>query len=88
MIDTLALFRYLVSVSYLEIYNEEVRDLLGKDRDRSLEVRLPHPEQIARLSCLGQRTTECRRVCRWSIGTYMPFGNRNGRINAFWKLQS
>ena len=32
------LFSYLVSVSYLEIYNEEVRDLLGKDRDKSLEV--------------------------------------------------
>ncbi len=32
--------RYLVNVSYLEIYNEEVRDLLGKDRDRSLEVKL------------------------------------------------
>ena len=31
-------YRYLVSVSYLEIYNEEVRDLLGKDRDKSLEV--------------------------------------------------
>ena len=30
---------YLVTVSYLEIYNEEVRDLLGKDRDKSLEVR-------------------------------------------------
>lgn len=31
-------FRYLVNVSYLEIYNEEIRDLLGKDRDKSLEV--------------------------------------------------
>jgi kinesin family protein 3/17 len=31
--------RYLVNVSYLEIYNEEVRDLLGKDRERSLEVK-------------------------------------------------
>jgi hypothetical protein len=34
------LYRYLVNVSYLEIYNEEVRDLLGKDRERSLEVNL------------------------------------------------
>ena len=34
----LLLFRYLVNVSYLEIYNEEIRDLLGKDRDKSLEV--------------------------------------------------
>lgn len=34
----LPLFRYLVSVSYLEIYNEEIRDLLGKDREKSLDV--------------------------------------------------
>uniref|UniRef100_A0A2K6GT36 Kinesin-like protein n=1 Tax=Propithecus coquereli TaxID=379532 RepID=A0A2K6GT36_PROCO len=31
--------RFLVRVSYLEIYNEEVRDLLGKDQTQRLEVR-------------------------------------------------
>ncbi|KAG7500179.1 kinesin KIF3A isoform X2 [Solea senegalensis] len=31
--------RFLVRVSYLEIYNEEVRDLLGKDHTKRLEVR-------------------------------------------------
>lgn len=31
--------RFLVRVSYLEIYNEEVRDLLGKDQMQRLEVR-------------------------------------------------
>jgi len=30
--------RFLVRVSYLEIYNEEVRDLLGKDQAQRLEV--------------------------------------------------
>ena len=30
--------RFLVHVSYLEIYNEEVRDLLGKDPSAKLEV--------------------------------------------------
>ncbi|GAB5566692.1 kinesin-like protein KIF3A isoform X5 [Prionailurus iriomotensis] len=30
--------RFLVRVSYLEIYNEEVRDLLGKDQTQRLEV--------------------------------------------------
>ncbi|XP_016310860.1 kinesin-like protein KIF3A [Sinocyclocheilus anshuiensis] len=30
--------RFLVRVSYLEIYNEEVRDLLGKDQMQRLEV--------------------------------------------------
>ena len=31
-------FRFLVRVSYLEIYNENVRDLLGKDQNATLEV--------------------------------------------------
>lgn len=31
--------RFLVRVSYLEIYNEEVRDLLGKDQHQRLEVK-------------------------------------------------
>jgi kinesin family protein 3/17 len=31
--------RFLVRVSYLEIYNEEVRDLLGKDQLQHLEVK-------------------------------------------------
>lgn len=32
-------FRFLVRVSYMEIYNEEVRDLLGKELCKSLEVK-------------------------------------------------
>ena len=32
------IFRFLVRVSYLEIYNEDVRDLLGKDQTQKLEV--------------------------------------------------
>ena len=32
-------FRFLVRVSYLEIYNEECRDLLGKDQNGRLEVK-------------------------------------------------
>lgn len=31
--------RFLVRVSYLEIYNEDVRDLLGKDQNARLEVK-------------------------------------------------
>lgn len=34
------IYRFLVRVSYLEIYNEEVRDLLGKDQTQRLEVRV------------------------------------------------
>lgn len=32
-------FRFLVRVSYMEIYNEEVRDLLAKEMKKSLEVK-------------------------------------------------
>ena len=40
-------FRFLVRVSYLEIYNENVRDLLGKDQNAKLEVcGLYHQRQI------------------------------------------
>lgn len=40
--DVLSDHRFLVRVSYLEIYNEEVRDLLGKDQMQRLEVRKQH----------------------------------------------
>ena len=36
--------RYLVHASYLEIYNEDVRDLLGKDPKQKLELK-EHPEK-------------------------------------------
>lgn len=38
-IHILNFHRFLVRVSYLEIYNEEVRDLLGKDQMQRLEVK-------------------------------------------------
>ncbi len=36
--------KYLVHASYLEIYNEEIRDLLGKDIKKKLELK-EHPEK-------------------------------------------
>lgn len=33
------IIRFLVRATYLEIYNEEVRDLLGKDQNTRLEVK-------------------------------------------------
>lgn len=36
--------KYLLTASYLEIYNEEVRDLLGKDVKKKLELH-EHPEK-------------------------------------------
>lgn len=35
---TIFFFRFLVRTSYLEIYNEEIKDLLGKDQSQRLEV--------------------------------------------------
>ena len=36
-------FKYLVSASYLEIYNEDVRDLLGPNTKKRLELK-EHPD--------------------------------------------
>jgi len=36
--------KFLVHASYLEIYNEEVRDLLGKDIKQKLELK-EHPDK-------------------------------------------
>ena len=36
--------QYLVHASYLEIYNEDVRDLLGKDSKMKLDLK-EHPEK-------------------------------------------
>lgn len=36
---TVQSFRFLVRISYLELYNEEVRDLLSKTPQKKLDVR-------------------------------------------------
>jgi len=36
--------KYLVHASYLEIYNEEIRDLLGKDAKHKLDLK-EHPDK-------------------------------------------
>lgn len=36
--------KFLVHASYLEIYNEEIRDLLGKETKKKLELK-EHPDQ-------------------------------------------
>jgi kinesin family protein 3/17 len=42
-IETSDNVKYLVHASYLEIYNEEIRDLLGKDVKKRLDLK-EHPE--------------------------------------------
>lgn len=36
--------KFLIHSSYLEIYNEEIRDLLGKDIRQKLDLK-EHPEK-------------------------------------------
>jgi len=45
--------KYLIRSSYLEIYNEEVRDLLGKDVKKKLELH-EHPEKGVYVKGLSQ----------------------------------
>jgi len=43
-IDSSENMKYLVHASYLEIYNENIRDLLGKDVKKSLPLK-EHPDR-------------------------------------------
>lgn len=43
-IDSSENMRYLVHASYLEIYNEEIRDLLGQDITKKLQIH-EHPDK-------------------------------------------
>lgn len=57
------IYRFLVRVSYLEIYNEEVRDLLGKDQTQRLEVRITEIEVLSEIvECLLNYGSFCPKV--------------------------
>ena len=49
---------YLVHASYLEIYNEEIRDLLGKDVKHKLDLK-EHPDK----GVYVQGTCKCCMTC-------------------------
>ncbi|KAM9814306.1 kinesin-like protein KIF17 [Neosynchiropus ocellatus] len=57
--------KFLVRASYLEIYNEEIRDLLGNDAKQRLEVK-EHPEKGVYVRDLSMHTVhsvgECERI--------------------------
>nr|XP_015813848.2 kinesin-like protein KIF17 [Nothobranchius furzeri] len=57
--------KFLVRASYLEIYNEEVRDLLGSDTKQRLELK-EHPERGVYVRDLSMHTVhsvgECERI--------------------------
>ncbi|XP_028262127.1 kinesin-like protein KIF17 [Parambassis ranga] len=57
--------KFLVRASYLEIYNEEIRDLLGSDTKQRLELK-EHPEHGVYVRDLSMHTVhnvgECERI--------------------------
>ncbi|XP_029434292.1 kinesin-like protein KIF17 isoform X2 [Rhinatrema bivittatum] len=57
--------KFLVRASYLEIYNEDIRDLLGEDTKRRLELK-EHPEKGVYVKGLSMHTVhnvaECERI--------------------------
>ncbi|XP_053545822.1 kinesin-like protein KIF17 [Bombina bombina] len=57
--------KFLVRASYLEIYNEEIRDLLGEDTKQKMELK-EHPEKGVYVKALSQHTvhsvTECEKI--------------------------
>ncbi|XP_027135593.1 kinesin-like protein KIF17 isoform X2 [Larimichthys crocea] len=57
--------KFLVRASYLEIYNEEIRDLLGSDTKQRLELK-EHPERGVYVRYLSMHTVhsvgECERI--------------------------
>lgn len=57
--------KFLVRASYLEIYNEEIRDLLGEDTKQKLELK-EHPESGVYVKSLSKHTVhsvaECEQI--------------------------
>ncbi|XP_075133891.1 kinesin-like protein KIF17 isoform X2 [Leptodactylus fuscus] len=57
--------KFLVRASYLEIYNEEIRDLLGEDTKQKLELK-EHPDKGVYVRALSQHTVhsvaECEKI--------------------------
>ncbi|XP_022711381.1 kinesin-like protein KIF3A isoform X1 [Varroa jacobsoni] len=69
--------KFLVRVSYLEVYNEEVRDLLGKDQSLQLEVKeRPDIGVYVRdlSSCVVNNADELDKI--------MTLGNKNRAVGA------
>lgn len=54
--------KYLVHASYLEIYNEEIRDLLGKDIKQKLELK-EHPDKGVYVQSLSMHLCKNVRMC-------------------------
>jgi len=68
---------FLVRASYLEIYNEEIRDLLGKDPKAKLDLK-QHPDKgvfVKDLTCIVVKSVE-------EIDHVMMVGHKNRSVGA------
>ncbi|CAH8545024.1 unnamed protein product [Dicrocoelium dendriticum] len=68
--ETISLSRdtkFLVHVSYLEIYNEDIRDLLGKDTKARLELK-EHPEKGVYVAGLSMHKVTSVQECQVLMG--------------------
>ena len=59
--------KFLIHASYLEIYNEEIRDLLGKDAKAKLDLK-EHPDKGVYVSGGSGRTVPYCRLPWWHSG--------------------
>uniref|UniRef100_A0A914W0Q8 Kinesin motor domain-containing protein n=2 Tax=Plectus sambesii TaxID=2011161 RepID=A0A914W0Q8_9BILA len=69
--------KFLVHGSYLEIYNEEVRDLLGKDKNQKLEIK-EHTEKGVYVAGLSMHVCHNKRDC----DELMKHGFNNRHVGA------
>ena len=69
--------KFLVQASYLEIYNEEVRDLLGKDVKRKLDLK-EHPDRGVYVSGLSMHKVHNRQ----ELEKVMAMGSKNRSMGA------
>lgn len=69
--------KYLVRASYLEIYNEEIRDLLGKDHKHRLDLK-EHPDKGVYIKDLSMHTVHNTKECEH----VMELGWKNRSVGA------
>ena len=69
--------KFLVHASYLEIYNEEVRDLLGRDVKRKLDLK-EHPEKGVYVNGLSQHKVSNVQ----DLEHVMEIGSKNRSVGA------
>uniref|UniRef100_A0A5K3FTZ0 Kinesin-like protein n=1 Tax=Mesocestoides corti TaxID=53468 RepID=A0A5K3FTZ0_MESCO len=69
--------KYLIHASFLEIYNEEIRDLLGKDQKAKCDLK-EHPERGVFVAGLSMHKVKCVEDCK----LIMDQGGKNRHVGA------